>query len=97
MFADLPVMKLSTPITEWPCASSRSVRCDPRKPAAPVLQIETAQQIRRPRHGIVARQASELEHRQRHVFLRGEFLQQVMELKDETDLCIAQQGKLGVV
>ncbi len=35
----LPVDRLSTPTTEWPSASSASVRCEPRKPAAPVTMI----------------------------------------------------------
>src|SRR5882724_869031 len=36
MLSTDPVTKLSMPITLWPRDSSRSVRCDPRKPAAPV-------------------------------------------------------------
>src|ERR1039457_4369462 len=36
MFARLPVMRLSIAMTRSPSASSRSVRCDPRKPAPPV-------------------------------------------------------------
>ena len=39
MFSGLPVMKLSTPTTSCPCDSSRSVRCEPRKPAAPEIRI----------------------------------------------------------
>src|SRR5262245_19736014 len=35
-FATLPVMKLSIPMTRCPSASKRSVRCEPRNPAAPV-------------------------------------------------------------
>src|SRR5215469_6706172 len=36
IFAVLPVIRLSMAITRWPSASKRSVRCDPKKPAAPV-------------------------------------------------------------
>jgi hypothetical protein len=36
MLSTLPVMKLSMAMTRWPRASSRSARCEPRKPAAPV-------------------------------------------------------------
>src|SRR3954447_4348832 len=36
IFAVDPVMKLSIPMTRCPSASSRSVRCEPRKPAPPV-------------------------------------------------------------
>lgn len=36
MFAMLPVIRLSIPITRWPSASRRSVRCEPRNPAPPV-------------------------------------------------------------
>src|ERR1700722_10180434 len=32
-----PVTKLSRPITLWPRDKSRSVKCEPRKPAAPVM------------------------------------------------------------
>ena len=32
----LPVNRLSTHSTSWPRASSRSIRCEPRKPAPPV-------------------------------------------------------------
>src|SRR5690349_19305628 len=37
-FSLLPVKKLSTHRTSWPCSSSRSQRCDPRKPAPPVTK-----------------------------------------------------------
>src|SRR5664279_4602584 len=36
MLSTLPVTKLSMPMILWPRASSRSTRCEPRKPAAPV-------------------------------------------------------------
>src|SRR5512138_752892 len=35
----LPVKKLSTQITSWPSARSRSQRCEPMKPAPPVTSI----------------------------------------------------------
>src|SRR5918993_1875845 len=38
-FATLPVMRLSTPTTVCPCESRRSVRCEPKKPAAPETRI----------------------------------------------------------
>ena len=39
MFAVAPVRRLSMPTTEWPRSSSVSARCDPMKPAAPVMTI----------------------------------------------------------
>src|SRR5436190_17000791 len=36
MLATEPVTKLSMAMTLWPRASSKSTRCDPRKPAPPV-------------------------------------------------------------
>src|SRR5260221_4289691 len=36
MLSTEPVTKLSRPMTLWPRDRSRSVRCEPRKPAAPV-------------------------------------------------------------
>src|SRR6266446_1765474 len=36
MLSTVPVTKLSMPMTLWPRARRRSVRCEPRKPAAPV-------------------------------------------------------------
>src|SRR5580693_9943017 len=37
--ARLPVLRLSTPITEFPAASRESQRWEPRKPAAPVTRM----------------------------------------------------------
>src|SRR4051812_45680924 len=39
MFAMSPVNRLSMPTTEWPRSSSVSDRCDPMKPAAPVITM----------------------------------------------------------
>jgi hypothetical protein len=39
MFAVAPVRRLSIPITVCPRSSSVSLRCDPMKPAAPVMTI----------------------------------------------------------
>src|SRR5215218_6009981 len=39
MFAVSPVSRLSIPTTEWPRSRSASERCDPMKPAAPVMTI----------------------------------------------------------
>src|SRR5688572_5856347 len=39
MFRVDPVNRLSMPTTEWPRSSSASDRCDPMKPAAPVMTI----------------------------------------------------------
>src|SRR6266436_2855554 len=36
MLSTEPVTKLSMPMTLWPRARSKSVKCEPRKPAAPV-------------------------------------------------------------
>src|SRR5438552_1761938 len=36
MLSTVPVTKLSIPTTLWPCLRSRSIRCEPRNPAAPV-------------------------------------------------------------
>src|SRR5664280_1762689 len=36
MLSTEPVTKLSMPMTWWPRARSKSARCEPRKPAAPV-------------------------------------------------------------
>src|SRR5665213_4458538 len=36
MLSTLPVTKLSMPMTLWPRAKSKSVKCEPRNPAAPV-------------------------------------------------------------
>src|SRR6056297_3458623 len=35
----LPVMKLSMQMTSWPSAMNRSQRCEPRKPAPPVMRV----------------------------------------------------------
>src|SRR2546423_1736844 len=44
MFLGLPVIRLSIAITRCPSASSRSIRCDPRKPApAPPMQASKPQ------------------------------------------------------
>ena len=37
MFDTEPVTRLSMPTTRWPFDNSRSLRCEPRKPAAPVM------------------------------------------------------------
>src|SRR5262245_53471920 len=37
MLSGLPVMKLSTHMTSWPSARKRSQRCEPMKPAPPVI------------------------------------------------------------
>src|ERR1035438_8975332 len=37
MLSTEPVTKLSRPMTLWPRDKTRSVRCEPRKPAAPVM------------------------------------------------------------
>ena len=42
-------------------------------------------------------EAAEFEHGEGDVFLGGEFLEQVVELKDEADLFVAEAGELGVV
>lgn len=36
MLSTVPVTKLSMPMTLWPRAISKSVKCDPKNPAAPV-------------------------------------------------------------
>src|ERR1039458_4077603 len=38
IFCGLPVMKLSPPTISSPCASNRSVKCEARKPAAPLIK-----------------------------------------------------------
>lgn len=38
MFLRSPVIKLSIPITSYPSWINRSHRCEPRKPAAPVIK-----------------------------------------------------------
>src|SRR4030043_1234957 len=38
-FSGLPVMKLSIPTTSCPSANNRSHKCEPKKPAAPVINI----------------------------------------------------------
>ena len=38
MFSSVPVSRLSTQMTRWPSARSRSQRCEPRKPAPPVTR-----------------------------------------------------------
>src|SRR5512145_237916 len=35
----LPVTKLSMPTTSWPSLNNRSQRCEPKKPAAPVIKM----------------------------------------------------------
>ena len=42
---------LSTPRTEWPSNRSRSVRCEPRKPAAPAISMRIVE-IVTPGHGL---------------------------------------------
>src|SRR5476649_937355 len=48
MFSRCPVTKLSSPTTEWPAAINRSVRCDPRNPAAPVISTFMAASLAPP-------------------------------------------------
>src|SRR5690242_21796131 len=39
MLFTVPVTRLSMPITRWPRLSSKSVKCEPRNPAAPVTTL----------------------------------------------------------
>src|SRR5437773_1834776 len=39
MFGVAPVMQLSTQTTSWPSAMKRSQRCEPTKPAPPVIKV----------------------------------------------------------
>src|SRR5215467_436316 len=46
MLRRVPVKKLSTQITSAPSPSNRSARCEPRKPAPPVIRIRASRCIR---------------------------------------------------
>ena len=38
MFSMAPVERSSSTCTVWPCSTSRSLRCEPMKPAPPVIR-----------------------------------------------------------
>src|SRR6478609_1046158 len=57
-----PVSRLSMPTTEWPCSISASLRCDPMKPAAPVMTIRIISLL------LLRRAVPASEHRQPHDF-----------------------------
>ena len=45
MLSIAPVERLSSTVTSWPAASSASARCDPMKPAPPVMKAFTRVQV----------------------------------------------------
>ncbi len=83
-FQSSEVYALLVLVVEEPVGAARRLRIEP--------------ELLQKRHGAVHRvflpEPAEFQHRQRDVFRRGELLEQVVKLKDETDLSAAKVGQL---